>query len=116
MLDRFESSIIPLDDTFGSNSDPMIKPLRLILMISPGVEIDRLNEILKLLEGLGPDFIQYETEGMYRKCIYIGCNDSEDKSIIPLTSQLKKKLLNLKCSPSELTDLLSDMSKLTPLD
>lgn len=107
ILDRFERSEIPLADTFGSSSDPPIKPSRYILLVGPGVEIERLKDVLNLLEGLGPDFILPENDGAYRKHIYIGCNDSKSESIIPLSPQLKKEIMNCKCStPNELTDFL----------
>ena len=110
ILNRFETSEIPLDDTFGSSSDPPIKPSRFILLVGPGVEIERLNEVLKLLDGLGPEFIQQETDGAYRKHIYIGSNDSGDDLIIPLLPKLKEKLINLKCTPKELADYLKNIN------
>lgn len=112
ILNRFETSEIPLDDTFGSSSDPPTKPTRFILLIGPGVEVERLNEVLKLLDGLGPEFIHPETDGAYRKHIYIGSNYSEKDLIIPLLPKLKEKLINLTCSPEELTEYLKNINTL----
>ena len=115
ILDRFEVSEIPLSDTFGSSSDPPTKPLRFILLIGPGVEIDRLNELLELLEGMCPDFIQPETDKAYRKNIYIGCNDSNNESIIPLSPQLKETLKIQIFTPAELAAYLINAQKLKSL-
>ena len=115
ILDRFEVSEIPLNDTFGSSSDPPIKPSKFTLLIGPGVEIDRLNEILELLEGIGPDFIQLETDNAYRKNIYIGCNDSDNESIISLSPNLKEILKKQNFSPNELAAYLINSQKLKSL-
>ena len=117
IIDRFELSEIPLSDTFGSSSDPPIKPDRYILLVGPGVEIERMKDVLKLLEGLGPDFIQPETDGAYRKHIYIGCNDSKSESIIPLSPQLRERIMNLKCAnPNQLTDFLLNIKGVRSLE
>jgi hypothetical protein len=107
IIDRFELSEIPLSDTFGSSSDPPIKPSRYILLVGPGVEIERVKDVLKLLEGMEPDYILPEIDGAYRKHIYIGCNDSDSEPIIPLSSELKKKIMNKKNQkPFEIKDFL----------
>jgi len=112
ILDRFEVSEIPLMDTFGSSSDPPTKPSKFVLMIGPGVEINRLNELLELLEGVCPEFIQPETDNTYRKNIYIGCNDSGNESIIPLSTQLKETFKAQNFNPDDLTDYLMNAQKL----
>ncbi|MFH2047744.1 MAG: hypothetical protein ABIK92_21675 [Pseudomonadota bacterium] len=115
ILDRFEVSEIPLTDTFGSSSDPPTKPSKFILLIGPGVEIERLNELLELLEGIGPDYIQPETDNAYRKNIYIGCNDSKDESIIHLSPQLKETLKKQNFTSDGLTVYLINFHKLKSL-
>ena len=115
ILNRFEISEIPLDDTFGSSSDPPTMPSKFILLVGPGIEIKCLNDILKLLDGLGPEFIQPETDEAYRKHIYIGSNYSEDNVIIPLLPELKQKIVSLKCTPNELTKFLTKISTLKAL-
>jgi hypothetical protein len=112
IIDRFEISDIPLDDTFGSSSDPLPKEhSKYILSIGPGVEVDNLNDMIELLHGIEPEFIHIETDGAYRKCLYIGSLNF-DGSLIPFSSKLKDELRKLKCSPDELSKFLLNYNKL----
>ena len=53
ILKAFELSAVPLDATFGSNSEPGHDIPGVLLAIGPAVEPARLGEILDLLEGIG---------------------------------------------------------------
>ena len=88
IIDRFEISDIPLDDTFGSSSDLIEEPSKYILSIGPGVEVENLNDVIELLQGIEPEFIHIENDGSYRKCIYIGSLNFEG----PLGAVSKKLL------------------------
>ena len=115
ILDRFERSDIPLDDTFGSSSDPPARPRSTILYVGPGVEQDRLLELLGLLEGIPVHFLQADHAGHSRKKIYIGALNLENARVAPSSPEVLAYLRRPGLSPEEVTAAILDASTLSVL-
>ena len=115
ILDRFERSEIPLDDTFGSSSSPATRPRSTILHLGPGVEQSRLLELLDLLEGIAIHFLQADDAGHNRKAIYIGALNLYNECAAPYTPELTASLRRPGLSPEQVTDIIRRASTLQVL-
>jgi len=115
ILDRFECSAIPLDDTFGSSSDPAERPRSTILFVGPGVEQARLLELLDLLDGLTIHFLQTDTEGYNRKAIYIGTLNLDNDQAAPYTEALAEAIREPGLSPEDITNIILQASTIQVL-
>jgi hypothetical protein len=114
ILDRFENSEIPLDDCFGSNSDPPEAPRSTILFFGPGTEPIRLTELIELLDGTSIHYIQAGTESYNRKVILIGGYNLDAAPVAPLSPGLVKEMRAAK-SAVELAEIVQRASLVTPL-
>lgn len=110
ILDRFERSEIPLDDTFGSSSDPAARPRSTILYVGPGVEQDRLLELLALLEGVPIHFLQADHAGHSRKTIYIGSFNLENERVAPYSPEILASVCRPGLSAEEVTAAIINAS------
>ena len=115
ILDRFEHSEIPLDDTFGSSSCPATRPRSTILHLGPGVEQARLFELLDFLEGIAIHYLQADTAGHNRKSIYIGALNLYNECAAPYTPELLAALRRPGVSPEEITTIIRRASTLQVL-
>lgn len=115
LLDRFEHSDIPLDDTFGSSSDPAERPRSIIVFFGPGVEQPRLLEVLDLLRGSRIHFLQTDTEGHNRKAIFIGALNLERERAAPYTPELLEALHEPGLSTDEIKEIVLQASTLQVL-
>jgi len=107
ILDRFESSEIPLEDTFGSSSPEDCRPIHAILNIGPSVEPARIVELLDFLEGVNIDFIQTSDDIDDRKVIFIGGYNLDNFLVAPLNEELLQLIRNPDLTATELFKLVS---------
>ena len=114
ILDLFETSEIPLCDSFGSSSDPPERPRSVILFFGPGTEPERLAELLDLLPSSSIHCLQAGTEGHNRKTIYIGGYNFDSEPVAPATAELLAAARSAVSAP-QLTQLVLDASIVVPL-
>lgn len=88
IIDRFEPSDIPLEGAFGSNTEPGSKVPGLLLAVGPGVEPERLLEIVVLLSGLGQLFLAVHDSAVHSKVIDIGALNLDKRPIVAITKNL----------------------------
>jgi len=88
LLERFETSEIPLDGAFGSNTSDGREVPGLLLAVGPAVEPERLIEILELLHGLGQLFLVVNEDGPHGKSIAIGALNLNGDSVVAVTGEL----------------------------
>lgn len=111
IVERFEKSVIPLDEIFGSNSE-QYAPNPVSMVIGNAVEPLRLRDILILLEGFEPDFLMVDNEGFpHKKAIFIGSYNLDHEEAIPLTPGLMQKLLNENLDSKGLQHILEQSLK-----
>lgn len=107
ILDRFEESDVPLDEVFGSNTEPGAKVPGLIISIGLAVEPPRLAEIVGLLEGLGQLFIAIDTECTpHSKCIYVGALNLRNEPVRAVSGRLLETILTPGLTASSLVDAI----------
>ena len=116
ILDRFERSDVPLDDTFGSSSDPPTRPRATLLYFGPGVEPPRLVEVLDLLRRLPVHHLQTDSSGHARKTIYVGALNFEALPVAPLTPSLDAQLRRPGLSVDELSAVVKAHSTVHALE
>lgn len=105
MLDRFESSEIPLAETFGSSSDVDAPPEQFIVAFGPGVEAGRLLEVLDLLEGIdAPRLLAMSDQ---RKTIYVGAFNLAGEPTMPLTPAMLQLLRDAPDDAQQLGEFLT---------
>ncbi len=92
ILDRFEKSDIPLKDIFGSSSENPTPPSLNIIAFGIAVEPARLLEILELLEGFEPDYLQIDNRAINRKDIWIGAYNIDNEPVAMLSEALVGQL------------------------
>lgn len=117
VLDQFEQSSIPLDDTFGSSSDVAGRNQSVIVMFGPRVERERLVEVLDLLAEaeLEVHFLMASFESCHRKMIYIGAYNLEHERVAPLTAELDSRIRTEARTAEELGRLVLAASTVTPI-
>ena len=90
---RFEKSSIPLDEVFGSNTE-QYAPHSFVLAFGSAVEPERLIDILNLLDEYGPDFLLLDEEELpHKKYITIGSYNMDNIEAVPLSKEIKEKIL-----------------------
>lgn len=114
ILDRFEASEIPLEDSFGSSSDPPERPRSTILFFGPGTEPQRLLELLELLEGIPIHYLHAGTESHSRKCILIGSYNGDADPVAPLGAELLEEIRGAGTA-EELTEIVRRSSNVRAL-
>lgn len=88
IVDRFERSDIPLDGAFGSNTESGSEVPGLLVAVGPGVEPQRLLDILLLLDGLDQLFVVLNTEGEHSKIVAIGSLNLNKECIVAVTEEM----------------------------
>jgi hypothetical protein len=114
LLDRFEQTDIPLDATFGSNTEPGIAVPGIVLAIGPAVEPARLAEILALLDGIEPLHLKIHREGEHAKVIFIGALNLQAEGIVPLSDELRATL-DRALTAAELVRAIEDAPRIAVL-
>jgi hypothetical protein len=114
ILDLFETSEIPLSDSFGSSSDPPERPRSVILFFGPGTEPQRLAELIDLLPASAVHYLQAGAENADRKTIYVGSYNFDGAPVAPATPELIEAVSRA-TSPGEVTQLVLDASLVVPL-
>jgi hypothetical protein len=106
ILDRFESSDIPLTNTFEPDEDdPAPDPF--VVAFDRGVAPARLTEVITLLEGLGVQYL-FAADAATRKDITIGALNLNAEPITPFTDELCKLMMTPELSAKDFHQAVRD--------
>ena len=111
IIGRFEQAQVPLDDTFGSSSDPAVPPPPLIVYFGPDVEPQRLLDVLYLLP-VKVRFLLAGTASEDRKRILIGSYNYDRDRPTPFSDELVRRIEQPGMTPDDLTCLVRDAALL----
>jgi hypothetical protein len=112
VITLFAESDIPLDDTFGSSSDPPSEPPPLVLFFGPGVAPVRLLEIIELLGPSRIRFLQAPLGDENRKAILVGAYNWDADPLTPFSERLVEQIRADGLTPEDLTSLVRAASKI----
>lgn len=102
IIGRFEQSDVPLDATFGSNTEPGRQIPGLLIAFGPAVEPQRLHEVVSLLAGLGKLFLVVHHEATHSKYIGIGALNLEGEPVVAMSEALLALIRRPDTSASDL--------------
>ena len=108
----FAGSDIPLDDTFGSSSDPPSAPPPLVLFFGPGVEPVRLLEVIELLGTPRIRFLQAPVGDENRKTILVGAYNWDADPLTPFGEALLEQIRAEGFTSEDLTSLVRAASRI----
>jgi len=112
LMDRFEQAQVPLDDTFGSSSDPPVPPPPLTVFFGPDVEPLRLLAVLHLLRDVNVRFLLAGIETEDRKRILIGAYNHEREKLTPYSDELLRQIGSPGVTADGLTTLVREAARL----
>ena len=116
ILTRFEKSSVPLDEVFGSNTE-QYAPHSIILTFGPAVEPEHLRDILELLGEFRPDFLLLDEEGFpHKKQITIGSYNLDNEEAVPMTEEIKNKIMDDKLDLKGLHHIYKQAKKVPILE
>lgn len=70
---RLNEARIPIADTFGSSSNVPRPPAHYVVAFGPGVEIEALRQLLRVLAGTGIEFLDYASrDEIHQGRLYVG--------------------------------------------
>jgi hypothetical protein len=114
LITRFEQSEVPLDSTFGSNTEPGCQIPGLLVAFGPAVEPQRLEEVVSLLAGLGKLFLVIHHEATHSKCIVIGALNLEGEPVVAMSESVLALIRRPDASASDLCKAVAESPRVHP--
>jgi hypothetical protein len=111
IVDRFESSDVPLDGAFGSNTTAGLELPGLLLAIGPAVEPVRLTEVLHLLAGFGQLFVLVHDDGEHDKLILIGALNLNGEAVTAIAGDVLATIKRPDATADDLRRAIEDAPK-----
>ncbi len=102
ILSAFDGSDVPLDATFGSNSESGMEIPGILVAVGSAVEPARLAEVLALLDGIDRIFLTVHDAAVHSKVIYVGALNLDGDPIAPFSDQLSSFVRDPNATPREL--------------
>lgn len=115
IVDRFAGSGVPLDATFGSNTEGGVAFPGVLIAVGAAVEPARLIEVLALLEDIGDKFLVVHNDASHNRVIYIGALNLDKEPVVAISEGIVAALHRDGASARDMREAIAAAPRVYPM-